>query len=50
MSLHIGNPFAEKRGFWQKLFLTVRFFFLLQEHMDVVAGDFNGRVAPPMRQ
>ena len=41
MSLHINNQFAKKRGIGKKLVLTVRA-VMLEEHVDVVAGDFNG--------
>ena len=41
MSLHINNQFAEKRGVWKKLLLTIRA-MMLEEHVDFVAGDFNG--------
>ena len=39
MSLHI-NHFVKKRGIGKKLLLTVRT-VMLQEHVDMVAGDFN---------
>ena len=41
MSLHINNHFAWKRGIGKKLLLTVRT-VMLQEHVDMVPGDFNG--------
>ena len=41
MSLHINNHFAQNRGIGKKLLLTVRA-VMLQEHVDMVAGDFNG--------
>ena len=41
MSQYINNRFAKKRGIGQKLLLTVRT-VMLQEHVDMVAGDFNG--------
>ena len=41
MSLHINNHHAKKRGIGKKLLLTVRT-VLLQEYVDLVAGDFNG--------
>ena len=41
MSLHINNSFAKKRGIGKKLILTIRA-VVLEEHVDVVAGDFNG--------
>ena len=41
MSLHINNHFAKKRGIGQNLLLAVRT-MMLQEQIDVVAGDFNG--------
>ena len=40
MSLHT-NHFVKKRGMGKKLLLTVRA-VMLQEHVDMVAGDFNG--------
>ena len=40
MSLHT-NHFVKKRGMGKKLILTVRT-VMLQEHVDMVAGDFNG--------
>ena len=39
MSLHI-NHYAKKRGKEKKLILAVRT-VMLQEHVDMVAGDFN---------
>ena len=39
-SLHVNNKFAKKRGL-RKLLLTVRT-VMLEEHVDMVAGDFNG--------
>ena len=41
MSLHINNQFAKKRGIGEKLLLTIRA-VMLEEHADLVAGDFNG--------
>ena len=41
MSLHINNSFAKKRGIGKKLILTIGA-VMLEEHVDVVAGDFNG--------
>ena len=41
MSLHINNNCAKKRGIGQKLLSTVRA-VMLEEHVDLVAGDFNG--------
>ena len=41
MLLHINNHFAKKRGNGQKLLLTVRN-VMLQEHVEMVAGDVNG--------
>ena len=41
MSLHTTNHFAKKRGIGKKLLLAVRT-VILQEHVDMVAGDFNG--------
>ena len=41
MSLHINNQLAKKRGIGKKLLLTVRAAMPV-EHVDLVAGDFNG--------
>ena len=41
MSLHINNQFAKKRGIGEKLLPTFRT-VMLEEHVDLVAGDFNG--------
>ena len=41
MSLHINNHSAKKRGIGNNLLLTVRT-AMLQEKVDMVAGDFNG--------
>ena len=41
MSLHINNKYARKRGIGKKLLLTIRA-VMLEEHVDLVAGDFNG--------
>ena len=41
MSLHINNNYAKKRGIGKKLPLTIRA-VMLDEHVDLVAGDFNG--------
>ena len=41
MSLHINNHYAKKRGIGKKLLLAVRT-VMLQQHVDMVAGDFNG--------
>ena len=41
MSLHINNNYAKKRGIGKKLRLTIRA-VMLEEHVDLVAGDFNG--------
>ena len=41
MSLHINNHYAKKSGIGKKLLLTIRI-VMLQEHMDLDAGDFNG--------
>ena len=41
MSIHINNQFAKKRGIGKKLLLTIRA-VMLKEHVDLVAGDFNG--------
>ena len=44
MSLHINNQFAKKRGIGKKLLIGVRS-IVLQEHVDMVAGDFT--TVPP---
>ena len=50
MSLHINNQLAKKRGIGKKLLLTIRAAMPV-EHVDWVAGDFNGCcLAPPMWQ
>ena len=41
MSLHINNNYAKKRGIGKKLLLTIRA-LMLEEHVDLVAGDFSG--------
>ena len=41
LSLHISNIYAKKRGIGKKLILTNRA-VLLDEKVDLVAGDFNG--------
>ena len=41
MSLHMSNVNAKKRGIGKKLLLTIRA-VMLEEHVDSVAGDFNG--------
>ena len=41
MSLHINSQYAKKRGFGKNLLLAVRT-VMLQERVDMVAGDFNG--------
>ena len=41
MSLHINNNHARKRGIGKKLLLTIRA-MMLDEQVDLVAGDFNG--------
>ena len=41
MSLHINNNYAKKRGIGKKLLLTIRA-VMLDEQVDLVAGDFNG--------
>ena len=41
MSLHITNQFAKKRGNGKKLLFTVRT-VMLEQHVDLVAGDLNG--------
>ena len=40
MSLHINNC-AKKRGIGKKLLLVIRA-TMQEEHVDLVAGDFNG--------
>ena len=41
MSLHISDIYAKKRGIGKKLILTIRA-VMLDEKVDLVAGDFNG--------
>ena len=41
MSLHINNKYVKKRGIKKKLPLIIRA-VILEENVDVVAGDFNG--------
>ena len=41
MSLHINNNHAKKRDIGKKLLLTFCA-VMLEEHVDLVAGDFNG--------
>ena len=41
LSLHINNVYAKKRGIGKKLILTIRA-VMLDEKVDLVAGDFNG--------
>ena len=41
MSLHTNNNYAKKRGIGKKLLLTFRA-VMLEEHVDLVAGDFKG--------
>ena len=41
MSSDNNNHYAKKRCIGKKLILTVRT-VMLQEHVDMVAGDFNG--------
>ena len=41
MSLHINNNYAKNRGIGKKPLLTIRA-IMLEEHVDLVAGDFNG--------
>ena len=43
LSLHINNVYAKKRGMGKKLILTIRA-VMLDENVDLVAGDFNGAV------
>ena len=40
-SLHMNNNYAKKRGIGKKLLLTIRA-VMLDEKVDLVAGDFNG--------
>ena len=41
LSLHISNIYAKKCGIGKKLILTIRA-VMLGEHVNLVAGDFNG--------
>ena len=41
MSLHINKNYAKKRCIGKKLPLTIRA-VMIEEHVDLVAGDFNG--------
>ena len=41
ISLHINNNYVKKRGIGKKLLLTIRA-VMLDEKVDLVAGDFNG--------
>ena len=41
MSLHINNNYAKQRGIGKKLLLTIRA-IMQEEHVHLVAGDFNG--------
>ena len=41
MSLHINGNYSKKRGIGKKLFLPIRA-VMLDEQVDLVAGDFNG--------
>ena len=41
MSPHINNNYAIKRGIGKKLLLTIHA-VMLEEHLELVAGDFNG--------
>ena len=41
MSLHINNNYAKKRGIGKKILPTIRD-VMLDEHIDLVAGDLNG--------
>ena len=41
VSLHTNNNYAQKRGIGKKLLLTIRA-VMVEEHVDVVAGDLNG--------
>ena len=41
LSYHIDNICVKKRGIGKKLILTIRA-VMLGEHVDLVAGDFNG--------
>ena len=44
MSLHINNHFAKKRDIGKNLLVTVRT-VMLQEQVDMVAGDCNGPIS-----
>ena len=41
MSLHISNIYTKKRGIRKTLILAIRA-VMLDENVDLVAGDFNG--------
>ena len=41
MSLHVSTIYAKRRGIGKKLILTIRA-VMLDEKVDLVAGDFNG--------
>ena len=41
LTLHISNIYAKKRGFGKKLILTM-LAVMLDEKVDLVAGDYNG--------
>ena len=41
MCLQICNIFAKERGITKKLILTIRA-IMIGQHIDLVAGDFNG--------
>ena len=41
MSLHTNNNCAKKRGIWKKFLLTIRA-IMQEEHVDLVASDFDG--------
>ena len=41
MSLHVNNQYAKERGIGKNLSVAVRI-VVLQEQVDMLAGDFNG--------
>ena len=41
LSLHTSNIYAKKKGIANKLILTIRA-IIIGQHIDLVAGDFNG--------
>ena len=42
MPLHINNHFAKKRGIGKNILKKTVRTIMLQEQVDMVAGDFNG--------